>query len=606
MPKEIILPKLGMDMTEGTIISWFVEEGKYVNKGEPLLEVLTDKVSIEVEAEESGVLLKKIGEENQEYPVFTVIGYLGEEGEALPEKENDHSIESEEIKPKEKGKESKPPLFERMPTSVKETSNRESVEVTEQDSLESIRLKREVSIEKVRATPAARRLAKEHHIILENLVGSGPNGRIQIEDIENMIIKHGEKLKEEEVLVKETQEKEEVMINTDLEVISGNSENISLTSSEITPKKDLIQKVSSLAKIKKFVDDLDLAPRMDTRGPDGRVIPGEPVSTKRFRYKEDDFDTDYGEYVKVLPKTSEEKLDSMINKMVPEGKEGLEGSVDNLEIPEFEKGSKAEDKTRDFDSFTEELPVIEEEKKYLTEDSFEPYESEKKERGIKLSGKRKIIAERMVKSNLENAVITLTVEIDMTEVKELRKKITKKIEQESHYRCTFTDFLLMSVGRALVKHPIINSSLIDDEIIEHPYVNLGLAVGLDDGLIVPVIRNTQEMTFVDMVKNRGETLKAVKNKYIVQEDLKGSTFTITNLGMYGVLEFTAIINQPNSGILSVGEVVHRMRMHQGEAKMRSVMKVSLNLDHRIADGVEGAKFLQDLKTDMENPSVLLF
>lgn len=223
-----------------------------------------------------------------------------------------------------------------------------------------------------------------------------------------------------------------------------------------------------------------------------------------------------------------------------------------------------------------------------------------------MPAKRRIIADRMVKSNLENAVITLTTEVDMTEVKDLRKKISKKVEKETGYRCTYTDFLLVSVSRALMEHPYINSSLCEDGVVLHDFVNLGMAVGMDDGLIVPVIRDAHTASFSEMVEKRSELLKLVKAKKLTGDHFKDSTFTVTNLGMYGILEFTAIINQPNSAILSVGEVVDRVRIFKGEPTPRSVMKISLNLDHRVADGMAGAKFLQTVKSYMENPALLLF
>lgn len=547
MAREIILPKLGMDMDRGSITEWFAEEGAPVKKGDPLFEVLTDKMNIEVQAESTGVLLKKTGKIHEEYPIFTVVGYLGDEGEVLPEEASLSEAETEnqpkvKKKPAEVGQNPS-----KLPSNMIKTEADKNQEGYQGQSLEEFFLERrnDLGVGKIRATPAARRLAKEHHIVLENLVGTGPGGRIKIEDIEALTVGS--------MKASTPGEPEPVVINTELEEILGNFENTSLIP---TQKESLAQRVPALAKIMSMVDDLDLIPRSDTRGPDGRVVSGEPGSIKRFQEEEkekeddeEDFSADYGEYVKVLPRRTDESME-----------DDPRGSSD-----------KKESTDKDI-----------------------------------LSGKRKIIADRMVKSNLENAVITLTIEIDMTEVKALRKKIAKKIEDQTRFRCTFTDFLLMSVSRALIKHPEINASLIGREIIKHHCVHIGLAVGTEDGLVVPVIRNAQEMDFAGIVKNRAEILKAVKNKYISQEDLKGSTFTITNLGMYGVLEFTAIINQPNSAILSVGEVVHRMRLYQGEPMMRSVMKVSLNLDHRVADGMTGAKFLQDLKSDMENPSLLLF
>ena len=464
----------------------------------------------------------------------------------------------------------------------------EKANLPEIESLEDLRIIREINQGpgKVRATPAARRLAKQYHLILENIVGTGPNGRVQSEDVESQM--------KAQLLPKRSPEP--VIISTELEEIPGNPENY-LAGRK--PKESLVKRVPALAKIMSMVDDLDLIPRLDTRGPDGRVTSAELGSIKLFKEDEDDFNGDYGEYVRVLPKRIEiNVLESPSEEIIPEmisdsGSDVMSLAEETVEVEEVEVEENNDSQEH---AIRTNEPV---------EDRLQKAEKPRTINKIRIYEKRKIMTESLVNSHSENAVITLTMEIDMTEVKALRKKLAKKVEDQSQCRCTFTDFLLMAVSRALIKHPEINSSLIKGEIIKHPYVHMGLAVGMADGMIVPVIKNTQIMSFVEMVKNRGETLKSVKNKYFTEEDLKGSTFTITNLGMVGILEFTAIIHQSNSAILSVGEVVHRMRIYKGEPMMRSVMKISLNLDHRVADEIKGTKFLQDVKSDMENPSLLL-
>ncbi|MBC3795885.1 dihydrolipoamide acetyltransferase family protein [Acetobacterium tundrae] len=389
-------------------------------------------------------------------------------------------------------------------------------------------------LEKVRATPAARRVAREHHIDIQTIPGSGPNGRIQIEDVKRMVVfspGHSG-----------YSSPETAVIGTALEEIIGNPENVFSDPVKEEIKEDKSEKRET--KIKKPV-----AMKPAARNNKSEMIPNPEL-----------------DFVPFVEGEVEPLREEIIVKSVP---------LSSLEKTSFEK------------------TVPEKNEKQLENKTI-------------LTEIRKDIAERMVRSNLETAVITLTTEIDMTEVKDLRKKISKKIESQAHFRCTYTDFLLMATARALMKQPIINSSFENDEIIPHAYVNLGFAVDTDDEMIIPVIKNAQDMSFVEMVKHRGETLKSIKNKYYTPEDLEGSTFTITNLGMYGILEFSAIINQPNGAILSVGEVVQRVRVHQGEAVIRSVMKISLNLDRRVADGMAGAKFLQDVKADMENPSLLLF
>ncbi|MBC3886898.1 hypothetical protein GH810_01035 [Acetobacterium paludosum] len=441
-------------------------------------------------------------------------------------------MEKEVISPIEKSSSSEI-IAEKSAKELLPDSSQEKAQEEIQDEIE-LKPEPDPRLEKARATPAARRVAREHQINIQTIPGSGPNGRIQIEDVKRMVVfspGHSG-----------YSSPETAVIGTALEEIIGNPENVFSD-----PIKEEIKEEKSEKRETKIKKPVAMKPA--ARNNKSEMMPNPKL-----------------DFVPFVEGEVEPLREEIIVKSVP---------LSSLEKTSFEKTAPEKNEQQS------------ENKTILTE-------------------KRKDIAERMVRSNLETAVITLTTEIDMTEVKDLRKKISKKIESQAHFRCTYTDFLLMATARALMKQPIINSSFENDEIIPHAYANLGFAVDTDDEMIIPVIKNAQDMSFVEMVKRRGETLKSVKNKYYTPENLEGSTFTISNLGMYGILEFSAIINQPNGAILSVGEVVQRVRVHQGEAVIRSVMKISLNLDRRVADGMAGAKFLQDVKADMENPSLLLF
>lgn len=481
-------------------------------------------------------------------------------------------------------------------------------------------IKPDPRFKKVRATPAARRIAREYKMDIQKMIGSGPNGRIEADDVKKMVVIIPGK--------SSYKSREPVVIGTALDVIIGNQENVfkkpqkiekipgnyrmdsaqklntgvEPTKTEATPRKkikDMNQKIEKMPNPKldfvPFVEEvlepidevvmkknseMDFVPFVDSMAlPLREAIIVKPMPINPLKRK----------------KTENQKQENL----------NVENkAIENVELErvEPERVEPKNIKVASSETTVKESNIDETEVPATPSETIE----KKVENKMTFTGKRKMIADCMVKSNLETAVITLTTEIDMSEVKELRKKITKKIEEQAKYRCAYTDFLLMAAARALMKHPIINSCLEEQEIIENSFVHIGLAVDMDDGLILPVIKNAQELNFVEMVNCRGEMLKSTKNKHFCQDDLNGSTFTIINLGMYGILEFTAIINQPNSAILSVGEVVQRIRVHQGEAVVRSVMKVSLNLDHRVADGMAGAKFLQDIKADMENPSLLLF
>ncbi|WKY47312.1 2-oxo acid dehydrogenase subunit E2 [Eubacteriaceae bacterium ES3] len=865
MAQEIILPKLGMDMSSGTIIDWLVEEGDKVKKGEPILEIMTDKVSIEVEAEESGVILKILGEVDHEYPVYSVIGYIGQEGEWIPGNESTEAFVDHLAKIGLKSQNEEPAVKEAEPQmAVKPVRPQKvvpqdvvvpqkkgydlsiddklpdlenyfqndyyvegdhvlhEVSVAEKKKLfEEIKTnksliteKKSENLQRARMSPAARRLMREAGIDLNNVLGTGPNGRIQLADVEKTIsaikakgtapvyetaeieteleslvghpenrkktkstlrpknqsikemtrknmteeknenrasrksnldfvpfVENGEANLRDEIIVKPTPIKdEEIKLNSSENrpewempenlnaeplkeevvdqggiseetdnTVEESDENQGVESEGVTPadketertltteaekaevqkaiEEAQAEKIKMMEAIKAAEAEKEEMIRLLNEERENREVqeqlenakaeqeledvsekknPNQLLADKKQKLKEeeDELEALIQEARKLARELlAEEESKSLLNYkenadphskvMETEESDAVQGSQEaKAEIPVVEKEAIAQDiipellipeliddieliknenlvevaeindlqseegETREVmvdhenteiekNLASESEPVIDGEN-LLKKTDVEQSQADESRKSIPLSGKRKIIAERMFKSHQENAVITLTVEIDMSEIKELRRKITGKVEEQAGYRCTYTDFLLIATSRALQKHEMMNCSRQNEQIFINEEVNIGLAVGQDDGLLVPVIKQCQTMNFVEMVKARGETLKKIKSKKYTPEDLKGSTFTITNLGMYGVESFTAIINQPNAAILSVGEVVSRMRVIHGEAMVRSVMKISLNLDHQVADGMAGAKFLEDVKADMENPSLLLF
>lgn len=624
MAADIILPKLGMDMQSGTIMTWYKNEGDTVKKGEPLFELMTDKVNIEVEAEDSGVLLKRYYETGVDLPVFTVIGCIGEAGEQVPEHQT-VSLRGNMQSPGHLTDE------DRAALKAMRSSTREGFSSAGRT---------------IRATPSARRLAAEHKIDLANVTGSGPKGRVQVEDIEALleVSKKVEKTEvpqqkvftepeeekiEEAGVPEETNEvadEPESTVAEETEEVFSAEPNPGMTGALDMTLEDLVAGMGSLeAELGSEAHEEDVledaAKKVETGAEEvPRTFTASPLAEKMAAVENIDIHSIPGGSGPDGRIMKEDVLKAMA-----EGSSRHESVIEEVEVQE-----RAPEKTTTQEPIpAEPEPQPEKQEEQPEPDNGDEEESivvtvpepttpvaeEAKEAADKppvngrleaMPSKRRIIADRMVKSNLENAVITLTTEVDMTEVKDLRKKISKKVEKETGYRCTYTDFLLVSVSKALMEHPYINSSLCEDGVVLHDFVNLGMAVGMDDGLIVPVIRDAHAASFSEMVEKRSELLKLVKAKKLTGDHFKDSTFTVTNLGMYGILEFTAIINQPNSAILSVGEVVDRVRIFKGEPTPRSIMKISLNLDHRVADGMAGAKFLQTVKSYMENPALLLF
>lgn len=438
MAEKVVMPKLGASMEVGTIDNWLVEVGDKVEAGDPIVEIQTDKITIEVEAEVDGVLLKKLYDVGDTVPVLEVIAYIGEEGEAI-----DHLVET--------------------PT---QTENQ--VEPEQQETVETNQTASHLRDgRKIRRTPIARRLAEEHGIDLKDIVGTGPKGRIQKADVERYIT-------------------------------------------------NMKKKITPLAK--KIAEDKQV---------------------------------DYS---------------------------GITGSGARGKIVKADVLKASEQVVRD--AFQDER--------------------------VSLSGIRKVIAERMSQSFYTAPHVTLFSEVDMTEVIKLRKQLLPEIEKETGLRISFNEIMLKATAVVLRKHPNINVSLVDDkEIVYHRNIHLGFAVAMDDGLVVPVIEHADQKGLAAITKEAKTLAEQARNKSLSPEKMQGSTFTISNLGMYAVNGFTPIINPPNAAILGVGQIQEKVVVINGEMKVRSMMELSLSFDHRVIDGAPAARFLTDLKDLLEHPYKLL-
>ena len=225
---------------------------------------------------------------------------------------------------------------------------------------------------------------------------------------------------------------------------------------------------------------------------------------------------------------------------------------------------------------------------------------------VPMTQMRKIIAKRMSESYFGAPTFIQTWEIDMTELLALRKKLISPIMEKTGKKLTVTDLISIAVVKTLLKHKYLNASLNKEgtELTFHNYVNLGMAVGLEEGLLVPVVKGADKMSLSEFVVAMKDLTERTFAKKLLPDEQSGSTFTISNLGMYGVDEFTAIINQPNSAILSVSSTQQRAVPRDGEIVIRPIMKISLTADHRVIDGLTGAKFMTDLKAALEDPLIL--
>lgn len=224
---------------------------------------------------------------------------------------------------------------------------------------------------------------------------------------------------------------------------------------------------------------------------------------------------------------------------------------------------------------------------------------------IPQKGVRTIIAQRLGYSWNSIPHIYESVNVNMEEIVRLRERVNQVIQNHTGLKVSYTAILALAVARLLPKHPFLNSSFTGDEVILWEDVNLGIATSLEDYLIVPVVRTAQELSLESIVKEMSRLLEAARGKKLEPADMSGSTFTISNLGMFGIESFTAIINPPETAILAVGKMVDTPVVIDGQVVVRPMMNLTLAVDHRVNDGARAAKFLSDLKSTLENPYLLI-
>lgn len=445
MAIEVVMPKLGATMEEGTIVSWLASIGDVIEEGDPIAEIQTDKIVMEIEAEETGVLLKTVYEAGKTVNVHEVIAYMGDEGENIDALQSD------------------------LPDSEKEEKNYGSnnTEIDEK-FLKEEPTEQTVNIgEKVRRSPAARKFAEENQIDLYDITGTGPLGRIQKIDVENYLQQSTTKITP---LAKKIAEDQKV----NYEQVKGTGSGGKILKADISP-----------APVTQQAEEM--------------------VSAKRVPFK----------------------------------------------------------------------------------------------------GMRKVIANRIAESAFTSPHVTLLSEIDMTDCVAVRQDLLPVIEKIDGLRLSFNDILLKATAFALKQNPNMNISLEGNELVFHSDINIGMAVAVPDGLVVPVLRNVDQKGLARLTKEAKKIGKQAREGKLSPDDLQGSTFTISNLGMYAVDGFTPIINSPNAAILGVGRIQKKPVVVNAEITIRSMMSLSLSFDHRIIDGAPAASFLTDLKDVLENPFKLM-
>ncbi|SET07814.1 pyruvate dehydrogenase E2 component (dihydrolipoamide acetyltransferase) [Natronincola peptidivorans] len=429
MATLIQMPKLGLTMVEGTITNWLKKEGDYVEKGEALFEVSTDKISNEVNSTVGGVLRKIFVQEGQVCEVKKNVAIIGEENEDISNYLGEDIEDNEE--------------------------NTKNEAVVEKSTAV-------VSTGDIKASPLAKKIARDNGLDLSIITGTGPKGRI----VERDVLAHME------------------------------------------------------------------------------------ASTKK---------------VKASPmavKTAEEL------------------QVDLTEIHKDTRIMKA-----DVYNFVKEQSTI----------AF----GKQEEKRVAMNQMRKVIANRMHQSWTTAPAVTYNLKADVTNLKELKEQLSNE------QKVTYTDLLVKIVARALIEFPYLNSSIENDEIILRNYANVGVAVALEEGLVVPVVKLADSKGLKEISTEVKELAEKARSNELTEDDYTGGTFTITNLGMFGMESFTPIINPPEVGILGINNIIDTPMVIDGKVVIKPMMNLSLTADHRVVDGAVGAQFLARVKEYIEKPGKLL-
>jgi pyruvate dehydrogenase E2 component (dihydrolipoamide acetyltransferase) len=410
MATEIKLPRLGQGMESGTIVKWLKSEGDTVEKGEPLYELDTDKVTQEVEADASGVLLK-IAVAEGEVPVGRTIAVIGEQGEAVEVAED----------PQEEG----------SPARAREQERERGRAASAEEVTEIKQPQPSVVNGRVKASPLARRIARERGIDLGSVAGTGPEGRVVAEDVERAAA---------------------------------------------------------------------------TAAPS----PAAPVAAP-------------------APLSAEVEVEQ-------------------------------------------------------------------------LSSMRKTIARRLTEA-WQAPVFQLGITVDMARALEVRKRLVEL--QADGVKPTVSDLLTKVCAMALMRHRAVNALYQGDSIELYPTANVGIAVAIPNGLVVPVIQGCERKTIAEIAAARAELVDRARSGKLQQGDLDGGTFTISNLGMFGIERFIAVLNPPQAAILAVGSTEEKPVVVDGDVVVRPRMELTLTCDHRAIDGATGARFLGDVKAFLEEPGLAL-
>ncbi|HBU79958.1 MAG TPA: pyruvate dehydrogenase complex dihydrolipoamide acetyltransferase [Muricauda sp.] len=552
MAEVINMPRLSDTMEEGTVAKWLKKVGDKVEEGDILAEIETDKATMEFESFHEGTLLHIGIEEGDGAPVDSLLAIIGEEGEDISGLLNGSGSSSEAPK-------------EEDPSEDKDSSSEQEEETESKDdeSSEPADIPEGVEI-----------------VTMPRLSDTMEEGTVA-----SWLKSVGDKVEEGDILAEIETDKATMEFES---FYSGTLLHIGIQEGEGAPVDSL------LAIIGPEGTDVDAVLNAKSSGGSSKSAPKKEASKDEAPKKEESSKkeetapaTQDGQRIFASPLAKKIADEKGINLADVKGT-GDNGRIVKKDIENFKPSEKAAPAAEK----TEAAPAVAPVTLPVGEESVEE---------VKNSTMRKVIAKRLGESKFTAPHYYLTIEVDMDNAKASRAQINSLPDT----KVSFNDMVLKACAMALKKHPQVNTSWNGDSMIYKHHIHMGVAVAVDEGLVVPVIKFADQMSLTQLGTAVKDLAGRARNKKIKPDEMEGSTFTVSNLGMFGIQEFTSIINQPNSAILSVGAIVDKPVVKNGEIVVGSTMKVTLACDHRTVDGATGAQFLQTLRAYLENPVTML-
>lgn len=559
MATIITMPRLSDTMTEGTVAAWLKKVGDKISEGDILAEIETDKATMEFESFNEGTLLYIGIPAGETAPIDSLLAIIGDEGE--------------DVSALITGK-TAPVSEETKPATEKTETSEETITTAEVKKVET-------TTDAPVATAAATLPKGVVVVTMPRLSDTMTEGTVA-----TWLKKVGDKVVEGDILAeietdKATMEFESFNEGTLLYIgiQEGNTAPVDSLLAIIGPEGTDISGIAENYKT-------GGAPKVPVATDEAKSAPAEKTAEPIVK----EVSTD-GQRILASPLAKKIASDKGIQLTQVKGS-GENGRIVKSDIENFTPQATSAPVSATSAPETAQTAVVP--KVFVP--AGEVFTEE-----IKNSQMRKIIAKRLAESLFTAPHYNLTIEVTMDEAMKSRAIINNVPET----KVSFNDMVIKACAMALKKHPKINSQWKEDAITINHHVNVGVAVAVEDGLVVPVLKFTDAMSLSQIGGSVRDLAGRAKNKKLLPTEMEGSTFTVSNLGMFGIVEFNSIINQPNSAILSVGAIVEKPVVKNGQIVIGNTMMLSLACDHRTIDGATGAQFLQTLKQFIENPVTML-